>query len=503
MVEAEDREIDLKDLFFKVLYSWRQILLAGLIIALAAGAIKYIKTGSAPEQAAEMPVVLKNAKTEARIKEILSTDFSTIEEMKDEQYKKEIAIIDVSEENRRLEEKELVKRLSEEQDYLDNSIRMHINAYNKPSARVEYKVTVDGSELLFRDPADEIVSDMISGLQRSEQIKKIAEKYNTDEKYITELISAETDLDGNLIIIEAAGTDKAMAMDIMSAIEKEISDREKKNLRFLEGVELIRQREDFSEGVDQKLVNAQDRAFNQMTDGRERLVKNKTLAAQNEFDKKQLTEKKEKYDAAFAEAEKKAKEEEAKAEQENTASPNKVKAALKFAIIGFIAGMLIYAVCLAVAYLVKPTLRYPEEMQNYYGYLVLGAFDKPIKKNAIDRLIQKWEGNLTGIPDEQVLDRAIVSIRNRIAPGEKILILGTIGTGKMKEPGEKIKAAFPENEFDMAGDVRSSAADLQKLISSDKVLLIEERDVSKMKDVDYQANQIITYLKPVAGCMVL
>ena len=73
----------------------------------------------------------------------------------------------------------------------------------------------------------------------------------------------------------------------------------------------------------------------------------------------------------------------------------------------------------------------------------------------------------------------------------------------MKEPGEKIKAAFPENEFDMAGDVKSSAEDLQKLISSDKVLLIEERDVSKMKDVDYQANQIITYLKPVAGCMVL
>ena len=68
MVEAEDREIDLKDLFFKVLYSWRQILLAGLIIALAAGAIKYIKTGSTPEQeqAAEMPAVLKNAKTEAR-----------------------------------------------------------------------------------------------------------------------------------------------------------------------------------------------------------------------------------------------------------------------------------------------------------------------------------------------------------------------------------------------------------------------------------------------------
>ena len=46
MAEARNREIDLKDLFFKVLYSWRQILLAGLIIALAAGAIKYTKTGT-------------------------------------------------------------------------------------------------------------------------------------------------------------------------------------------------------------------------------------------------------------------------------------------------------------------------------------------------------------------------------------------------------------------------------------------------------------------------
>ena len=493
MVATEDREIDLKDLLFKILYAWRQILIAGLIVALALGAFKYV---TAEEE--EKIEVLQQFDRKERIKELLKQDYANVEEIKDKDYQKEIAKNDAYEEQRKIEEKTLLKKLAIQQENFDDSILLNIDPYNKPIALLRYKVTISDSDLLYRDPADEIVDDMITGLAESESIQSIAAELGKDTTYVQELFSVWGDYTGNYVVIQSTGLDKAMATEIVSALEKELLDKAKKDNRFKTKAKLVKYKEYYTEVFDNGLLSQQTSIKDVINDINKSLLDNKTQALQNEYDRERLIEKKEVYDAAYKLAEKEVIKEEASGN-----SSNKIKDAIKFVIIGFFVGAILYAGCIVVGYLVKPMLRSSKEIEEYYGYMVLGTFDKPIKKNVIDKFLQKWEGNLTGISDEQVFDRSMVSIKNQISEGEKILILGTKGIAKMDELVAKIKAIFPNNTIDVSENIKSSADDLQKLIDSDKVLLIEERDVSAMKDVDYQATQVIAYEKPVIGCIVL
>lgn len=108
-----EHEINIEELFWKILFGWRQIIFVGILFAVLIGGLRYLKDIRAYQSA-------KN------------TDIGQAESELAEEEKQQV-----------LEGRNLKARIEEYEDYLKNSALMQVDSYKKPVIELQYYVDSD------------------------------------------------------------------------------------------------------------------------------------------------------------------------------------------------------------------------------------------------------------------------------------------------------------------------------------------------------------------------
>lgn len=180
-----EHEINLRDLMFDVFKRWRLALLIGVITALIMGGWKFFAGFS----------LLSNEEYLANEKELFQKQY--------EQYDKEKTAL-------QSEILTIEQRLSWMSEYMENSVLMQIDPYNKPfaSAIVKMKRGILDSGGGY--------AEFLKLMDKKNIISMISEKYDIDEQYLRELISINSLNDR--IIVKVISTDIQTAKDIRAEI---------------------------------------------------------------------------------------------------------------------------------------------------------------------------------------------------------------------------------------------------------------------------------------------
>lgn len=130
--EKMEREINLLDLFWGILLSWRQIICFGIIFAVMLGGVKYVRDTRAYRAA-------QNTDIEEEVEELPENEMQQV-----------------------LNAKNLISRIKEYEDYMANSALMQMNLYQKPVVELQYYVDSDYTFNYTQESQNDYSGDLIT-----------------------------------------------------------------------------------------------------------------------------------------------------------------------------------------------------------------------------------------------------------------------------------------------------------------------------------------------------
>ena len=121
----------------------------------------------------------------------------------------------------------------------------------------------------------------------------------------------------------------------------------------------------------------------------------------------------------------------------------------------------------------------------------------------IDRFINRLE-NIERIAKEGEAYRLIsVNISSLAGQNRNILLTGTIDTNQLQKLTEAISPLLNELKLLAVSNISLTANSLKELTACDAVILVEERQKSRMDCIQREQDLIITLRKPVLGYILL
>lgn len=529
----EEREIDLKDLIFSILYRWKRLLIAGLIGLVILGGFKLYKSEKA-RVAAGTEAKLDNAASENLMKkqrEIRAAEVK-ITGKKAEIAKCETAINNdeanaAGAENNLDTLKEQIeqqkKKVAEQERYLDESVLMSIDPYNEPAVRTTYQVVLRGDSednaMLVRDPADEIAAAYTLNLSVKEAMEAIADKFGFDVRYADELYSVSTDYDANTVTVISCGTDTEMASSINEAVCKVIESRKDSLSERYWYHSLSRQKTEELTLLDTNLADVQNSRRDALLSARsglesyEKTLESTYAAIENnkadiEIQKARITDfendiRELEEDIAIMSAELPGLE--AKLYTVLPSKTNSVKNAVKYGLIGFIAGMIVLAGVYCVIYILSDAMHTADEIKACFNIPQLAVFSKKCTKktNVIDKWIAKLEGKQKKISDEDTLKGVAASVESLAAAGSNVVLLGSKAGKSLVSFADSLNEYLPAVHFSPVADNDATAESIKKLSTADAVILVEERNASSMRAIAAEIEKTKMFGRKILGYIVV
>ncbi len=445
-------EINLKDLFFHILYRWRSILIAALIGALVLCGYQYwsIKKvhdeGKLTKEERQYQIDLQN------YKEDLESTQSTI--------------------------RVNTQLLQGQNAYRNESIYIQLDAQSVWTASNKYLVKVDQSVLdklpqgSTLDPADSILSAYTSPLSEAME-EELKEAFGTEKpEYISELVATEISTGENTVtvFVKAASKETAQAgMALLDAKMKALSTGKAQEI-----------------GAHELVIVSSETA----------LKADKDLAEKQEALAKSIMENQ----TALQEARQKLDKLEAVGEPKEPGWH-----LIRMAVTGMILGIFLPASLYAVLYVLRGKLHNGRVISMRYKLPVFGALATSGSQHAnkgLDKLLAKWELGKMAADDETIYDNIAALIAEKQGTG-KVQFVSTLPAEKLQKTKEAFVKRLPDRTIDVQGDFNHHSEGIMEAANADAVIIAEEKDVSRLKDMDRMAETLIIAEANVIGAIVL
>lgn len=450
-----EEEIDLKDLLFYELYKWRSIVLAAVIMGILFGGYKVVSE----------TVLKQNSEIVVETEEY---------EKKKADYERAVSIYEREIEN-------LQKMLVEQKVYLDNSILMDISSYEKPGASADIFVKLEdfevlpGLEMVNLDPTDSIVKAYASDIEHYIDWKEIVDELGVDAVYLKELVSTSIDYDSNTFHVEVCYTDVETADRILDEILWQIEQRQ----------------DEIYASLGEHTVSVMKR-----TSG----ITNDTALADRQSN---INDRASSYQKKLTEKEKALEGLEPPEASAVASKKQIIKLTLKYAVLGVIAGIFVMAAFWGMKYLLNTSLRTAEELKSRFGFKLLGVFSPKKRTGIIDCKLERLEGIGERETTETVLDRASLNIQNCGVNIKNILVTGEYSEEKLNELVAELSNRTKDIEFTACSGLVKSTKALQQLSGCDGVVLVVQRGVSKIEEIQKEKEIVEDWKKEIIGCLVI
>ncbi len=454
-----EQEIDLKELLFTLLYRWRPIVLAAVLLGLLLGGYKVVN-GLRSQQ-----------------------DETAVEEAR-EQYDMELAAYNRNVASSEWDIEKLKRALQNQQDYNDASVLMQIDPYNKPRAAADILIRLDSAEWemypdgVSMDPTDSLVKLYASNLVQRLDWSGLEKKTGVASRYLKELVGVGTDYSSNTVTIDVVYSDEETAEMILDEILRQL-DRRKGEFASVAGnytASVVNRNLSFimDTGLEDKQKQNTDKIFSYQKDLLDKEMALKDL-------------------------------EEPEVPQEISKKKVAVQG-VKFALIGSVGGAFLLAFYFCMLYVLSGKLHTDDELKDRFRVKILGVFALPVKTGVlcgIDRWLERLEGKAARPSEEAVLKRVALNIQNYVGEAKKLLLTGTVSEDILKDLAGKLSESLPGIQLVAGADMNKAADTLRLLAECDGVILVEKREASKCAQIQKEKESIDALKKPIIGCMVL
>lgn len=458
MNDTYEQEIDLKDLLFFVLYKWRLVIVAAIVIAVLLGGYKFIRN-------------LSNFRNQDYIKEL------------EEQYEKDIESYEQSKAGFEWDIENLTANIDYELTYQENSVLFQVDPNNKQIASADIFVAMypllqnSDSNTLLADPADTVVKAYNSVVTSGKFLIPFSEENNIDISYLKELVQSELDYEGNMLTVTVTHKDENTAKELLDLTLKSLKSVEPEVQRQLGQHSIVVMNENASKVVDPELARSQKERMNNLTLMRKSLIEaEKSLAG--------ITE------PVFP---------------DSISSKGILKSGIKYGILGGFLGVILSGFLICVFFLMNGMVYSADELKNRFGLKVLGVFSKVNKKRTFSA-IDEWLGRLEGketVTDNEVYERIAANIGNFIQKNTKILLTGTIEDSVLRELQSKLQEKLPDISFTVGLDINKDTVTLKRLPEYDSIIVVEARGKSKYSRITKEIEALYDMKKSIMGCIVL
>ena len=450
--------INLKDILFHLLYRWRSFVIAAIIGAVILCGYQYWTIQKTHNEG-------KLTKEERQYQIDL------------QQYHEDLA-------TNRNTVKVYTKMIQEQNDYLEKSIYINLSSQSVWIASNKYLVKVDqaviealpqGSSM---DPADSILpvySAPLSGVTDEEALKQTFGTENTE--YVSELIYTITNPSDNTVTIYVLGETKEKAQVGLALLHQQMEMLSKGKANEIAAHQLVLVTENITRGLDKSLSDTIDLS-----------VKQESLGKTTEENQKILQTARQKLDKL-----------------ETDGEPQAPGMHLtKMAVIGIILGVAILFILYTVIFVMRGSIQNASDITERYNLPLFGEFPKSgqlHKLKGIDKFLAKKEIDDT-IDPETVYDN-IGALIARKQEAQSVLLISSLPEEKVTPVCEELSKRLEGKTIEARADMLHHSDSIEDAAKADAVILVEEKHVSRVKDIDRMAETLMNSGANVIGCIVI
>lgn len=453
-----------KILLINILRKWRRILLAGIILGILLGGSKLA-----------MGVITWNDKMD-----IFEKDLEIYYE-ESALYEEQLAELSQEKENYQ-------ESLERQQEYVDHSILMNMDARNKVQVTADILVTIDSDVWIEKysyinyDPTDSLVALYYSGVKKDTDWEKVASICDISPEYVSELVSVTENLDSNTFTIRVSHPDSKVAEDILDEIVSELSLQYNKLASNI-GSHKVVVGNKVTETVYDPEVFEYQKTMKDMLDSYRKAVNDYQEQIDNLMVPLWPSSEPSRRQICFS--------------------------ALGFGIVGFIIGVLIL-ICWSYFVFVYGGKLHSEDELKELGIKYLGRIPctEAVQKKkrmflCIDKWIDKLAGFENGSSDEMEHQLLVLNIQNHVGSVQKVFITGNVDENKLHEVGELMVSVYPDMEINIGINMDKDVESYKMAMTSDGVILVAKKEYSKPADILQEKEFTQSINKNIIGCILV
>ena len=370
MIEEKEKEIDIKDMLFRVLEKWRWMIVWAVIMAVALAGLKYLKDKRSSHEGEDTDEVLS----------VMMEDMTPSERSNVETY---IALYD----NLEMLRKDI-----------DTRLIYQIDPYHEKALQISYAVKLPEVE---KGSGEYIIAQHLSDETKINQLATMYSNYVMSSDFIDEIAKAvpeisESDLRTLISIVNNNNNNGVVNIKIIytedmdvegvAGIVKSNIEAYSESLQETEKHDIVINSEYKSEIIDDALINTQNNLIS-----REYSLQTQLNGLNNS-----LGETEKEYIEVYADgkAEKKVAQKESEDDEAVAKDKSSTGISIKFAILGAIVGVFLVCMWELMRYILSGKLHTVDTLSEFYELRVFGVqavSDKNNKKKGIDKLLYKLE----------------------------------------------------------------------------------------------------------------
>ena len=433
-----EEEIDLKQLLVYVFRKWRTMLAAAVILGLLLGGVKMAK-GFLDLQDPE--------KVEESIKEA---------ELAQENY-------DTAKAQLTNQMAEYNRQIDDYQRYAENSLYMKIDPYAVYKESVTYVVTTDYQilpnmtyqTLNWMGPVLSAYTSIATSVTLTdlppEGQEGLSEEWDADS--LDKLIKVETNVNDGKLTITASAESEVRAKAILQAVKEKVANNQESVAKAAGEHKLNVITEKSAITVDQTMINEREARLRNITALREAADK-----AVEKYSKLKKTK------------------------SSYLSESSVIKSGIKFGILGCILGVILFCFIYGLQFLMNGRLNDIENLKRRYSARILTVLPEERKKSVIDRILDGMEGSAGKNQTAEIL----LGITGASLGGSgktKYAVAGTVAEEIRQQIADRLNQTESITAYN-AGDVLKDPQAVLKAKDSDSVILVEEKNVSLMSDIE-------------------
>lgn len=462
-----EREIDLKELLFAVLYRWRLLLAGGVAAALLLGGYK------AGSQWLQM-------RSQVAIDEAQTNYENYNREMEAVQQR-----ISVCEREIRNIKEDIAKR----EKYLQNSVYINMSPYEIWEAKTELFVKTDyeimpGMTYQNTDFTGTILQTYQSALNNAQFREELAKGSQIEAIYLKELIGVDIGWNNNgynhLLIIQVRHPEEEMARSLMK--------------KLLEGVD--RSRDSIRSSIKDHTITEVSSSLGCVVD--------LDLAERQRNEKDSL----ERFRDSLAQKELEllnlGTEKEGLKKPEQISETAVVKSGVKYGLIGVVLGIFGAAFFAAVGFVMSDKVSSARELKYRFKIRILGRLPlkSPKAVHRFDAFLRKLEGRPAEAQEGREYDLIAMNLLNCGKKPDSLFVTGGASDALIACVAENLSKRLEEIPVHSGGSLLKEPESLKKLSESGSVVLVEQRGISSYDTVEMELEKIADVHKELVGCVV-
>lgn len=458
-MQKQEKEVSVKELFWKILFSWKCLLISAIVVAVLVVGVFYLR---------DWKTYNEKSKEQTSNKVETENTFSEAEE-------------------KQLQIAEMLKELiSDRLTYIDNSVKMNINASEENVLVMTWYIESDYQFNYNEDVNPDYTEALISAYEQYVQGGALAQKMSEDmelehdEKYLNEIFQVKNPSDSAVFTLEVIYPDADVLQELETKIENVMLQKSAEISQNVGSHTLKLLSEDIMVRADAELVEYQKNVSNEVVS-----YQNWLNNIKNSMSTEQIN--------ALASNEK------VQENGQSNISPKielkKPKVEGKKVILGLILGLFVGMAWITCKVIFSTKLQNSEDLEELYGIRVLGVIEKPAKTGAVNKMLLKLKNcGKKQLSMETVVD---IILSNIILECERKKCATIYLTGSEVEKMDKeilehiihgletegLKVVYGEN-------ILYDPENLRKMSSIGNVVLLEQTALSTYQEVEKEIKTI-------------